>query len=182
MTIAQAKAWTLDEVMEMTGEEMTELWKTLPTAELKELQGEYEGHVPLAGADEAFVKQINETMKNPNGPNGLWIGKAFSATDESRGEGYNHWRKAGTNGIRKMRYKTWIENSEIDGKPALIMDYGPHIEPSQEWYFRDEVRKLNDDIHILLGVSVTVATGARSVLGPLALTGPIHAWVGPDEE
>ena len=62
-----------------------------------------------------------------------------------------------------------------------MMDYGPFIEPSQEWYFKDEVRKLNDDIHILMGVAVTVANGDRTVLVPLALTGPIHEWVGPDE-
>ena len=79
-----------------------------------------------------------------------------------------------------MRYRTCIENSEIDGEPALMMDYGPFIEPSQEWYFKDEVRKLNDQIYILLGVSVTTQGGDRTILGPLALTGPIHEWVGAD--
>jgi len=181
MTIAAKEAWTFDKVMQMTSEEITELWKTLPSPEFRELQGEYEGHVPLAGADEEFVKQINETMKNPNTPDGLWIGKAFNAATDTEGEGYNHWRKAGTNGIRKMRYKTCIEISEIDGEPALMMDYGPFIDASQEWYFKDEVRKLNDDLHILMGVAVTTEAGVRTVLGPLLLTGPIHEWVGPDE-
>ncbi len=179
---AQNETWTLEKVMQLTGEEMTELWKTLPAPEFGDVQGEYEGHVPLVGADEAFIKQINETMKNENGPDGLWIGKAFNATGDNKGEGYNHWRKAGTNGIRKMRYRTGMEISEIDGKPALMMDYGPFIEPSQEWYFKDEVRKLNDEIHILMGVAVTTESGDRTILGPLALTGPIHDWVGPDEE
>jgi hypothetical protein len=182
MTVLQEETWTLDRMMQLTGEEITEIWETLPASGMRELQGEYEGHIPLAGADEAFIKQINETMKNENGPDGLWVGKAFNAIDDDEGEGYNHWRKSGTSGIRKMRYRTGIEISEIDGKPALMMDYSPFIQPSQEWYFKDEVRKLNDEIHILMGVSVTVESGKRSIVGTLVLTGPIHDWVGPDEE
>ncbi len=115
MTIVQDEVWTLEKVMQLTGEEIIELWKTLPAPEFTELQGEYEGHVPLVGADEAFIQQINETMKNENGPDGLWIGKAFNATSDDKGEGYNHWRKAETNGIRRMRYRTGMEISEIDG-------------------------------------------------------------------
>ena len=115
MTIVQDEVWTLEKVMQLTGEEIIELWKTLPAPEFTELQGEYEGHVPLVGADEAFIQQINETMKNENGPDGLWIGKAFNATSDDKGEGYNHWRKAETNGIRRMRYRTGMEMSEIDG-------------------------------------------------------------------
>ena len=47
MTVAQEETWTLDKVMQLTREEMTELWKTLLAPEFRELQGEYEGHVPL---------------------------------------------------------------------------------------------------------------------------------------
>lgn len=181
MTVAQEETWTFDKVMQLSREEITELWKTLPAPEFSELEGEYEGHVPMLGADEAFIKMINETMKNEEGPYGLWIGKAFNVTGENRGEGYNHWRKPGTNGIRNMRYRTGIEISEIDGNPALMMDYSPFIDPSQTRYFKDEVRKLNDDIHILMGVAVATDSGERTFLGPVVLTGPIHDWVGPDE-
>jgi len=181
MSIAQERDWTLDDVMQLTSEKITDLWKSLPSASLQELHGEYEGHMPMVGADEEFIAQINETMRNEDGPFGYWIGKAFKATDSDHSEGYNHWRKAGTNGIRNMRYKTFIEVSEIDGKPSLMMDYGPFIEPDQEWYFKDEVRKLNEEIHLLMGVSVTVEGGERTVLGPIAITGPIHDWVGADE-
>ena len=68
MSIAQERDWTLDDVMQLTSEKITDLWMSLPSASLQELYGEYEGHVPMVGADEEFIAQINETMRNEEAP------------------------------------------------------------------------------------------------------------------
>jgi hypothetical protein len=181
MTAVPKENWSLENLMELTADEMVELWKTLPAPDMNELIGEYRAHLPMAGTDEEHQKQIKEAMYNSDGPMGIWLGKAYNVTGENEGEGYNHWEKKGTDGFRVLRYKTYIKDSEVDGQPALIMDYTPFRPADQGWNFKDDVRKLNDDLHIGYGFYVMAETGERSVAGLFALTGPIHEWVGADE-
>jgi hypothetical protein len=182
MTVIPNEEWTLDALLKMTWEEMIELWKTLPAPEMDELIGEYKAHLPLVGTDEEYQKNILASMYNQDGPQGVWLGKAYNVTGDNEGEGYNHWAKKGTDGFRVLRYKTSIKDSKVDGKPALVMDYAPYRPADQAWNFEDDVRKLNDEFYIGYGFFVAAETGDRTVAGLFVLSGPIHEWVGADEE
>lgn len=188
MDVATVEKWTVEEVMALNREQAVELWKTLPAPDFGELDGEYTGHVPY-GDNEEVRKAKAEFFFDESSPIGYWLGKAYKATSDLKGEGYNLWRRPGRKVERNLRFATELGVSAIDGRPSLIMYYRAFNTPMGAVDLVDEIRKLEDGLY--LGIYTTKVTvpgfstmkgGERSEVDRFALTGPIGAWVGVDDE
>lgn len=170
-----SKKWTLEQILAMSREQIIEVWKTLPPAPLKELNGHYMGLVPNAG-DKKRQASTTDYMFNENSPRGYWLGKAYKQTSETKGEGYNRWRFPGGRIVRNLRFATETGTSLIDGKPALMMYYGAYNKST----LVDELRKLDDYVYLGVGTQ-KMADGKRSEPGHFILLGPTDEWVGFDD-
>ena len=182
MAIAKTQEWTRENIMELTRDEVIELWKQCPAVEMTELVGEFDGLIPNAG-DEERQKRTAEVMYNENSRTGYWLGKAFWPLSKTRGDGYNRYRWPGGRIERYMRFGTEMGTSLIDGKPSLIMHYGAYhlrlLPEGQENRLVDEIRKLADGIY--LGVGTTeLPDGSRSEPGHFVLAGPVGEYVRAD--
>lgn len=92
MTITRAQEWTTEKVMQLTRDQVLELWGDCPSAEMTELVGEFTGLVPNAGDEEAR-KRTAEVMYDENSRLGYWLGKAYMPLSKTRCDGYNRWRR-----------------------------------------------------------------------------------------
>ncbi len=172
------KKWTRENVMELSREEIFELWKRCPAAKMTELVGEFDGLIPNAG-DEERKKLTDEFMYNENSRTGYWLGKAFWPLSKTKGDGYNRYRRTGGKIEYYMRFATEMGTSLIDGKPSLLMHYGAYrlrwIPAGQENTLIDEIRKLADGIYLGMG-TVKMPDGSRSEPGHFVLVGPVGEY------
>lgn len=176
MTTTRTEKWTIEKIMALNRERVIELWKECPAVDMAELDGEYTGLVPNAG-NEAAAERTAAVMFDENSVRGYWLGKAYKPLSATKGDGYNHWRKAGGNVVRNLRFATEMGTSLIDGKPALMMYYGAY---NSESTLIDEIRKLEDGIYLGMG-AMEAEGGGRTPPGHFVLTGPIGSWLGADE-
>lgn len=75
-----------------------------------------------------------------------WAGKRFSARAAGEGEGINRIRLLGEQDW--FPFKTRLEPSRIDGKPAILLDYDT---PENPWFIRrirDELREVESGLFI----------------------------------
>jgi hypothetical protein len=174
----KAKKWTRENIMELTREEVFELWKQCPAAQMTELVGEFDGLIPNAG-DEERQRGTAEVMYNENSRTGYWLGKAFWPLSKTKGDGYNRYRHAGGRIEYYMRFGTEMGTSLIDGKPSLMMYYGAYhlrlLPAGQENTLTDEIRKLADGIYLGMG-TVKLPNGSRSEPGHFILVGPVGEY------
>ena len=61
MAITRTEKWTREDVMGLTREEVIELWKQCPAAQVTELVGEFDGLLPNAGNHEGYAR-LRESM------------------------------------------------------------------------------------------------------------------------
>lgn len=176
LPISPSGEWSMERMLSMNREQLFEIWKTLPAVSMKELNGHYQGLVPNAGkpTEQAATSGF---MYNETSTRGYWLGKAYKAHSETKGEGYNRWRFANGKVVRNLRFGTEMGKSLIDGKPSLMMYYG-HFSDSE---LVDEIRKLDDNVYIGVGTTPR-EDGERSspVGGIFVLLGPTDEWVGVD--
>jgi len=182
MTVTKTKEWTRENIMELNREEVIELWKQCPAADVTELVGEFEGLIPNAGDEEA-QKRSAEVMYNENSRTGYWLGKAFWPLSKTRGDGYNRYRHPGGMIERYMRFATEMGTSLIDGKPSLMMYYGAYqlrlLPEGQENTLTDEIRKLADGIYLGVGTA-KMPDGSRTPPGHFVLAGPVGTYFRVD--
>jgi hypothetical protein len=175
--------WTEEKVMALTREEVLEMWGNAPAVEMAELCGEYNGLIPNAG-DPERQKSTAAVMYNLDGPQGYWLGKAFSPLSHTKGDGYNRYRRPDGTIHRFMRFATEMGTSLIDGKPALMMYYGAYqlkmLPDGMENTLIDEIRKLADGVYLGVGTA-GLPDGKRSEPGHFVLMGPVGQWVGVDD-
>ena len=183
MAIARTEEWTAEKVIELTRDEILELWGECPAVDMAELNGEYTGLIPNAGNEEA-QKRTAAVMYNEEGPLGYWLGKAYTPLSKTKGDGYNMWRRPGGKVERYMRFATEMGTSLIDGKSSFMMYYGAYrhrfVPEGKENALVDEIRKLADGIYLGVGTS-ELPDGSRTPPGHFALVGPINRWVGVDD-
>lgn len=186
MAVAKLKTeetWTEKKILALTRDEVLELWGECPAAEMAELCGEYKGLIPNAGDEEA-QKRTAAVMYNEEGPLGYWLGKAYSPLSNTKGDGYNCWRRPGGKVDRYMRFATEMGTSLIDGKPALMMYYGAYrhrfVPEGKENALVDEIRKLADGVYLGVGTS-EMPDGTRTPPGHFALIGPTGKYLAVDD-
>jgi hypothetical protein len=162
--------WTLEQLLSLSQQEGIELWRTLPSPTLEEMNGHYTGYIP----SHQDLGEFAANMHSETSPVGYWLGKAFHPLDSKVGEGYNRWRFPGGRVERSLQMATRVADSIIDGKPCYVLDYGA-MNPRMSLY--DELRKLDDGV--LIGTASTaMPDGSRSPLSMFVLIGPTDEWVG----
>jgi hypothetical protein len=170
----------LDVLLSQPERKMIELWKSLPAPEIGELHGEYTGLRTLVDVDERTWRNAHETLWNPAGSTGFWLGKGFRPTTATTGEGYNCWSRVGGRIQRFMRFATHIGTSG-DGKPSLIMKYAAFKTGVGAVDLTDELRRYEH--HIYIGIATRRGRNAdRSRPTAFVLAGPGTPWRGVDDE
>ena len=136
-------------VEELSPDEAVELFKTLPSPTLEEMNGEWSGEMTTFPT---LWKTVfwNSASKNPFYP-GIWQGKSFKQTGPNEGRGYNTvWRLfGGTTDIWPMQ--TDIGPSHFDGKPSFRLVYRAYDHYAGDIHMLDEVRRLPDGRYLGIG-------------------------------
>ena len=178
MPVTPSGEWSLERLLSMNRAELFEIWKKLPAAPMREMNGHYQGLVPNFGKPTEQARTSN-SLYNENSRIGYWLGKAYKAHSDTKGEGYNRFRLPNGKVVRNRRFGTEMGKSLIDGKPALLMYYG-HFDDSD---LVDEIRKLDDYVYVGVGTRPTEdGTRSDAVRGTFVLLGPTDEWVGPQEK
>lgn len=171
--------WTVERVLALSRAEQLQLFASLPAPELSELHGEYAGHATRARDEQAEAIQ-SASLFDEGSPFGFWLGKGFCTTSASAGEGYNHCRKTGGRVVRHLRFGTRMGSSHVDGKPALLLTYASFANRSGAEDLTDEVRRVHGGLY-LCTATTRRRDGSRSKPTLFLLSGPIGAYVGPDD-
>ena len=145
------KDLTVEMIKELSFQEIMDLYKSLPSADFEEMDGEY---------DSAMVGFISE--KSEKGSNwwlydterGYWMGKAFTPSKKSKlkGEGYNRWKINGKE-EHHMRFLTDINESLIDEKPTFRLKYASFKNDGGIVDMTDEVRKIRKGLYLCAGMA-----------------------------
>ena len=153
MTISKKisdKNWTVDELKNLSYEELMELYKSLPSVEFEKMDGEYDATMLKYPTERGRI--LGEWTLYGTGSS-YWIGKAFTPSSENpefRGEGYNKFRIDGKE-VRHTRFASDMHESMIDDKLVFRMRYSPFKNFSGSVDMIDEVRFLQEDLCLCIG-------------------------------
>jgi len=173
---------TIEKIKELSYLELMELYKTLPSADLDEMDGEYDSLMV------GFVSERSEKLSKwwlYDTEKGYWLGKAFTPSlnkDELRGEGYNRW-KIEDKELHHMRFLTDISESLIDGKPTFRLKYESFKNDGGIVDMTDEVRRIHKGLYLCAGMAEPekVPPDFFSLIGPVNEYAHHLEWVYGDE-
>ena len=135
------------EMLAYSYDELIEIFKTLPAANVNVLKGEVDG-CTLA-ARNGWGNLLTWVSTHSPYP-GIWKGKGFSQINDKQGFGYNRFSLFGVE-HQSMRFVTGPGLSVVDNKPVLLMDYRPYVNPLGMLHALDEIRQLDDNNYLLCG-------------------------------
>jgi hypothetical protein len=79
----------------------------------------------------------------------MWAGKTFAARDDQRGDGHNRIVLSGVLGRQNLfPFETRIDRSEIDARPALVLDYDLAVNPPYIRKIHDEIREVSPGLFL----------------------------------
>ncbi|MHA2399312.1 MAG: hypothetical protein ACXADU_10555 [Promethearchaeota archaeon] len=173
---------SLEEIEKLGFEEQMELYKSLPSADHREMDGDY---------DSKMVGFISERQKNLSlwwlhkTEKGNWLGKSFNPDinpEKNKGEGYNRWEMEGKE-VHHMRFLTDVVESLVDGKPTFRLKYASFKNDGGIVDMTDEVRRIRKGFYLCVGMA------GPEKLPPdfFILSGPVHEydtsakWIFGDE-
>ncbi|MFX0080625.1 MAG: hypothetical protein ACFE94_02630 [Candidatus Hodarchaeota archaeon] len=176
------KDLAIEKIKELSFQEIMDLYKSLPSADFEEMDGEYDS------AMVGFISEKNEKISKwwlYDTEKGYWLGKAFTPYSnklEPRGEGYNRWKIDGKE-EQHMRFRTGISESLIDGKPTFQLKYASFKNDGGIIDMTDEVRKIRKGLYLCAGMA------GPDKLPPdfFCLSGPVNEykqhleWIYGDE-
>ena len=151
VSVEKRSGWTVKDLKALKQRELMELFLELPCPSLEEMKGEFRGDLLDLGAF-PFLKEIFAYFAlRSDFVNGKWLGKGFTTISDSEGHGYNRYSKLG-----KDRYilpmKTRIARSVFDGQDCFELDYTAYWSRASLINMIDEVRKVNDDLYLGIGL------------------------------
>ena len=136
-TTTDLASLTLDDLGQMSLDELTTLYGSGTTPKLRGMTGKADGMV-LAG------------VKNANAiPDAAWKGKNFRPLNDTEGLGTNRLEPKGTDSeITEYQFKFTL-GDPVDGDTAvIILDYNNNSNPESIRIIRDDVLKLNDTLYL----------------------------------
>ncbi len=173
------EALTVEDLQAMRHGALVELFETLPPPEFAEMHGEFRAVLLDQGGRLANLfghASVNQMS------GGRWLTKSFLPVGENSGHGYNSFRTRRGSVLRKIRMQTRVGPSLITGQgEAFHLEYRFFANTAALVGMRDEVRKLNENLYLGLGL---VGRGPLRPSKPLpfALVGPPAPWVGADRD
>lgn len=174
------EGWTIDDLKALKQERLMELFLTLPSPTMQEMEGEFRGHLLDTGRFWFIKKPLAHFALNSSLNQGKWLGKGFATTSESEGHGYNSYKRFG-----KIRHvfpmKTRIAKSVYDGNDDFELDYTAYHSGAGFVNMIDEVRKVNDDVYLGIG-TWGYFKRQRRIPFFFALSGPRAPYTGIDKE
>lgn len=151
------------DLKQLSTHDTVELFKTLETASIEEMNGEYAATMlkqpSLFSSVNGVVLQTNPIMP--------WLCKAFRPVDEVSGRGYNTFSLLG-NVIQRFPMRTVIAPSRYDGKPAYQLVYRAYHSFCGAIHMVDEVRRVAPDLYLGIG-TWGFTKGQRQVALPFIL-------------
>jgi hypothetical protein len=177
---ADMKDLTVENLKALKQDQLMELYLTLPCPTVQEMKGEFKGHLLDTGKFRFIKKPLSFFALDFNVFHGKWLGKGFTNTSETKGHGYNSYKKFGKI-IHVLPMKTCISSSIYDRKDVFELDYT--VYHSQAGYVNmiDEVRKINDDLYLGIG-NWGYFEKQRMIPFFFALSGPRGPYVGIDKQ
>ena len=134
------------DLKQLSTEETVALFKTLETARIDEMDGEYAATMlkqpSLFASMNGVVLQANPIMP--------WLCKSFRPVDGETGRGYNTFSLFG-NVVQRFPMHTLIAPSRYDGKPAYQLVYRAYHSFCGEIHMVDEVRRVAPDLYLGIG-------------------------------
>jgi hypothetical protein len=168
--------WTIDDLLKMKQDQLIGLFKTLPCPTMREMEGEFRGYLLDTGKYWLIKKPLAHFALNSSLNQGKWLGKGFTSISESEGRGYNSYEKFGkTRHIFPM--KTKIGKSIMDKNDDFELDYTAYHSGAGFVNMIDEVRKINDELHLGIGFWGWFKR-QRRIPFFFALAGPRTAYAG----
>lgn len=145
------KDLTVEKIKEFDFQEIMAIYKSLPSADFEEMDGEYDSAVvgfTTKKSEKSSKWWLYETER------GYWLGKAFTTLKKQKlkGEGYNRWKIDGKE-EHHMRFLTDISKSLIDGKPTFRLKYASFKNDGGIVDMTDEVRKIHEGLYLCAGMA-----------------------------
>jgi len=159
-----------EELEELGYQKLMELYKSLPSADFEEMDGDYDSCMvgfPTEISKKLGIWWLHKTEK------GDWLGKSFTPVSklELRGEGYNRWKIDGKE-VHHMRFLTDMSESLIDGKVTFRLKYASFKNDGGIVDMTDEVRRIKSGFYLCVGMS-----GPEKLPPALFyLVGPVHEY------
>lgn len=75
-----------------------------------------------------------------------WAGKVFRATSKDHGEGRNRLRLGAESEL--VPFETCFEESVLDGRRCIVLDYDLKANPAPARRIRDELRRVGDGLYM----------------------------------
>lgn len=158
MTTATYSLHTLDSLLDLSKEELDDLFFNGETPTIAEISGPTEGRV-LAGMPPLQWPQLIHVINNPLLP---WKGKAFEPIDEFSGKGKNRLEIGPVKQL-VFHFNTHIIPSLVGAGDVFSLDYD---QPGNPWFIRqirDDLKKIGDNLY-LGTANFKVKDGYRFVL------------------
>lgn len=155
---------THGDLLQLSRQELVELWYTLPAPPFTELDGEYPIFLQRSRSDKAlnrFYDQHQWNVNNPrNGPSGgRLLCRVCKPLGAVTGEGWSTWEMPGGHIERRFRFGTHMGMSVQDGRPCFVMNYAAfQCHASGQADVREEVRKVAGGLYVGVG-SFALAAG-----------------------
>lgn len=137
---------TLDDLARMRSDELSRLYAqgSVP-ASLSVLDGDHRGRMLAVRFTDnlpifTLIRRLAASRDFP------WEGKSFKAESAHKGTGINRVKLAGRH--RLFPFETRIERSSLDGKEAIILDYGSEDNPTLIRHIHDEMREVSPGVFL----------------------------------
>jgi hypothetical protein len=184
--VQSCPAVVLHQLLKVPHAALLSLWSSLAVPDLRELDGEYSGILPMAGMPGESVRQMVASYYQDGSELGYWLGKAFTPRDGQCGEGHNIFRmarpgRAGYIFARKGRYTTEVGPSLVDGRPAYLVRYPSLSKDGGGSGLVDEIRRYSKGLYLGTSTRLTPDGGRTSASECFLITGPVNPWTGADD-
>jgi hypothetical protein len=172
------EGWTIDDLKALKQDRLMELFLTLLPPTMEEMEGEWRGYLLDTGRFWLIKRPVAHFALNSSLNQGRWLGKGFSMTSDSKGHGYNSYERFGkTRHVYPMR--TRMAKSVFDGRDDFELDYTAYHSGAGFVNMIDEVRKVNDELYLGIGLWGYFRR-QRRIPFFFALSGPRGPYTGID--
>ncbi len=166
---------TPKDIHKLSKPEVMQLFYAADAPKYEEMDGEYRADLVHVG-----IQAVPSALYTNNFfGEGKWAGKAFSPSEKT---GYNIFQPDEKNPdtkVRSRKMKTFMGQSDIDGKESFRLEYAP-FNSGLLHTMKDEIRKINDSLY--LGMGHFILGGGSVNPAPFLLYGKPEPWVGADSK